>query len=212
MEQPPFLYLVALGPVDPKLLRRLRTAIAEHFPMPVRILDPKPLPAHTYHVVRNQYHSTQLLEYLLKDEYVEPFRVLGITAVDLYIPIFTFVFGEAQLEGRAAIISVFRPGGGPDGVRPPSALFFDRLTKLGLHELGHTFGLGHCRQEGCLMSFAANLELLDQKNLTLCDYCQVLLNDNFRNTGEKIQLKQSEETPPPDASSPASDSGRKRRR
>lgn len=212
MEQPPFLYLVALGPVDPKLLRRLRTAIAEHFPLPVRILAPKPLPPHTYHGFRDQYHSTQLLEYLLKDEYAEPFRVLGVTAVDLYIPIFTFVFGEAQLAGRAAIISVFRPGGDPDGVRPPHALFFDRLTKLGLHELGHTFGLGHCREEGCVMGFAANLEKLDQKNLTLCDYCQVLLNDNFRNTGVKLQPKRSGETPAPDASSPASDSDRRRRR
>lgn len=212
MQQPPFLYLVALGPVDPKLLRRLHTAIAKHFPLPVRILDPKPLPLHTYHVMRDQYHSTQLLEYLLKDEYTEPFRVLGITSVDLYIPIFTFVFGEAQLGGRAAIISVFRPGGDPDGVRPPHALFLDRLTKLGLHELGHTFGLGHCREEGCLMGFSANLEKLDQKNLTLCPYCQIMLNDFFRNTGAEMQFKGSGETLAPDASSPASDSDRRRRR
>jgi archaemetzincin len=182
MAQSPFLYLVALGPVDPKLLRLLRTCIANHFSLPARILDPKPLPPHTYHVMRNQYHSTQLLEYLLKDEYTEPFRVLGVTAVDLYIPIFTFVFGEAQLDGRAALISIFRPGGGADGVRPPRALFLDRLTKLGAHELGHTFGLGHCQEEGCLMGFAANLEKLDQKNLTLCKYCHVLMTDYLRNT------------------------------
>jgi len=182
MEQPPFLFLVALGPVDPKLLRRLRKSIAKHFSLSALILDPKPLPPHTYHVWRDQYHSTQLLEYLLKDEYAEPFRVLGVTAVDLYIPIFTFVFGEAQLDGRAAIISVFRPGGGADGVRPSRTLFFDRLTKLGLHELSHTFGLGHCQEKGCLMGFATNLEKLDQKNLTLCNYCHVLMTDYLRDT------------------------------
>lgn len=61
----PVLDLVPLGPVDLKILQHLRTAIADFLSLPVRILPPKPFPQHTYHVVRNQYHSTQLLEYLL---------------------------------------------------------------------------------------------------------------------------------------------------
>jgi archaemetzincin len=80
-------------------------------------------------------------------------QILGITAADLYIPIFTFVFGEAQLDGRAALISTFRPGGGADGFQPPRPVFLGRLLKLSLHELGHAFGLGHCHQPGCLMVF-----------------------------------------------------------
>ena len=176
----PFLGLVPLAPVDLKILQHLRTAIAGFLSLPVRILPPKPLPPHTYHVVRNQYHSTQLLEYLLAGEdQCEPFRVLGITAVDLYIPIFTFVFGEAQLDGKAAIVSTFRPGGGACNIRPPQPLFLERLIKLSLHELGHTFSLPHCRRDGCLMGFATNLEKLDHKNLELCEYCQILLCDYF---------------------------------
>ena len=99
--------------------------------------------------------------------------------MDLYIPIFTFVFGEAQLDGKAAIISTFRPGGGADDLQPRQPIFLERLIKLSLHELGHTFDLPHCRQEGCLMGFAANLEKLDQKNLELCEYCRILLADYF---------------------------------
>ena len=83
--------------------------------------------------------------------------------MDLYIPIFTFVFGEAQLDGKAAIISLCRPRGDVDGIMPPKSVFLRRLIKLSLHELGHTFGLGHCRQDACLMGFSANLEKLDQK-------------------------------------------------
>ena len=180
----PFLGLVPLGPVDLKILQHLRTAIADFFSLPVRILPPKPLPPHTYHLPRNQYHSTRLLEYLLHEDQDEPFRVLGITAVDLYIPIFTFVFGEAQLDGKAAIISTFRPGGGAGDIRPSRPLFLERLIKLSLHELGHTFGLAHCRQPGCLMGFAANLEKLDQKNLEFCEYCRILLDDYFNNAND----------------------------
>ena len=183
MSHRPFLGLMALGPIDPEILRRLRTAIAKILSLPVRVLRPKPLPPHAYQVVRHQYHSTQLLEYLLAENNSEAFRILGVTAVDLYIPIFTFVFGEAQLDGRAAIISLARPRGDIDGVMPPRQVYLRRLIQLSLHELGHTFGLGHCRQDACLMGFSANLEKLDLKKLAFCEYCHVLLADYLRDKG-----------------------------
>lgn len=176
----PHLFLVPLDPVDPEILRHLSKAIAGLLRLPVKVLPPKPLPSHTHHAGRNQHHSTKLLEYLLDDDHPEPFLVLGITAVDLYIPIFTFVFGEAQLSGKAAIISLFRPGGGAGEVRPNKSIYLDRLFKLSVHELGHTLGLGHCRQPGCLMGFSANLEKLDQKKLVFCEYCRILLADCFK--------------------------------
>ncbi|MCL4501265.1 MAG: peptidase M54 [Deltaproteobacteria bacterium] len=154
-------------------------ALAEFLPLSVQLLPPKHLPMQTYHVQREQNHSTRLLEYLLDDGDLEPFQILGITAADLYIPIFTFVFGEAQLDGRAAIISIFRPSGGAGGSLPSKAVFLGRLLKLSLHELGHSFGVGHCQQPGCLMGFSANLEKLDLKPLAFCQYCQILLKDYF---------------------------------
>ncbi len=177
MSLSPFLALVPLEPVDLQILQPLSEAIAEFLYLPVQILPPKPLPPQYYHLPRNQYHSTGLLEYLLKEDQAEPFRLLGITGMDLYIPIFTFVFGEAQLDGKAAIISTFRPRGGAGGVKPSRDLLLSRLLKLSLHELGHTFALPHCRQDGCLMGFASNLEKLDQKRIGLCKYCLILLDD-----------------------------------
>ena len=136
---------------------------------------------------------------------------MGITAEDLYIPIFTFVFGEAQLDGKAAVISMFRPRGDADGSTPPRSLLLGRLLKLSLHELGHTFGLEHCREEGCLMGFSSNLEKLDRKNLAFCDYCQILLTDYFRDQGLLPPLKRYAETHAPDASTPTADNSRKHR-
>lgn len=213
MSQRVYLGLMALGPVDPEIIRRLRTAVAKTLGLPVKVLRPHPLPQQTYHIVRRQHHSTQLLEYLLADqEAAGAFRILGITAVDLFIPILTFVFGEAQLNGRAAIISLFRPRGDADGSNPPPALVLRRLIKLSIHELGHTLGLGHCREEGCLMGFSANLEKLDQKNPAFCQYCQVLLADFFRDHHLVPRLKRYEGTPAPGAATPAAESGRRRRR
>lgn len=169
-----------LGPVDPDLLRRLQKSLSRHLPLTIRILPSKPLPPQAYHVVRHQYHSTGLLEYLLNNDDEDSYRILGVTAADLYIPIFTFVFGEAQLEGKAAVISLFRPSGAGT-MRVPRQTLIQRLTKLGVHELGHTFGLGHCRQPGCLMGFAENLAKLDNKDMELCSYCRVLLEDYLRN-------------------------------
>lgn len=145
MKRGPVLGLVPLGPVDPEILRYLVKALAEFLHLSVWLLPTKQLPMQTYHVGREQNNSTQLLEFLLDNDDPEPL-ILGITAVDLYIPIFTFVFGEAQLDGRAAIISTFRPGGGADSFQPPKRFFLSRLLKLSLHELGHSFGLGHCHQ------------------------------------------------------------------
>lgn len=179
MRHSPVLGLVPLGAVDPEILRYLHTALADFLGLPVRLLPAKPLPLSTYHLERNQYHSTGLLEYLLDDAQLDSFQILGITSSDLYIPIFTFVFGEAQLDGKAAVISTYRPGGCADGFQPTRRVFLSRLLKLSLHELGHTFALGHCRQPDCLMGFSANLEKLDLKDLGFCEYCRILLNDYF---------------------------------
>ena len=210
MVKHPFLGLVALGPIDPDILQSLHTTLAKFLLLPVRVLHPKPLPPQTYHVMRHQYHATQLLEYLLGDD-SDALRILGITAEDLYIPIFTFVFGEAQLDGKAAVISMFRPRGDADGSTPPKSPVLGRILKLSLHELGHTFGLEHCREDGCVMGFSSNLEKLDRKNLAFCDYCQIMLTDYFRDHGLLPPLKRNAETHAPDASTPTADNSRKHR-
>jgi archaemetzincin len=199
MAKHPFLGLVPLGPVDPYILRSLRTALAKFLLLPVRILRPKPLPLKTYKATRDQYDAIQLLEFILDDVESGAFRVLGVTAKDLCIPILTFVFGDAQLNGRAAIVSLFRPRGDADGILTPRPVYLRRLIKLSLHELGHTFGLEHCSKANCLMGFSSNLEKLDEGELALCDYCQILLSDYYREQGLLPLPRESAELQRPEA-------------
>jgi archaemetzincin len=175
------------------------------------VLHTKPLPLQTYHLARHQYDAAQLLEFLTNDVETKAFRILGVTAKDLYIPILTFVFGEAQLNGKAAIISLFRPRGDASGTLPPRPVFLRRLIKLSLHELGHTFGLEHCRENGCLMGFSSDLEKLDRKHIAFCGYCQILLTDYFRDQGLLPPLKRYAKTHAPNAPTPTAGNSRKHR-
>jgi archaemetzincin len=99
-------------------------------------------------------------------------RVLGITAVDLYVPQLNFVFGEARLGGPSAVISTHRLRPEFYGQLPDEKLFLRRVEIEAVHELGHTFGLGHCPKVCCVMHFSNNIADTDRKGPLFCDDCR----------------------------------------
>jgi len=122
--------------------------------------------------VRNQYRSTRLLERLTR-EYATGLRILGVTSHDLYVPVLTFVFGEAQVSGLSAVVSTFRLREELYGLPGDGALLLDRLTKEAVHELGHTFGLRHCDDWTCVMASSNSVERLDIRTTSFCERCRV---------------------------------------
>jgi archaemetzincin len=98
-------------------------------------------------------------------------KILGVTGIDLFVPVLTYVFGEAQLDGRAAVVSSFRLDDRLYGLSPNPALLRERLVKETLHELGHTFGLLHCRDFECVMHSSTSVEEIDLKPAHLCGKC-----------------------------------------
>jgi archaemetzincin len=124
-----------------------------------------------YNPVRGQYHSTEILRRLLQDPDTESWRILGVTDVDLYIPILTFVFGEAQLGNTAALVSTHRLRPEFYGLPRDPGLLQERLLKEALHELGHTFGLQHCPDYLCVMSASHSVERIDLKQADFCQAC-----------------------------------------
>lgn len=129
-----------------------------------------------YDPSRNQFHSTQVLEVLEKNCPAQGFKIIGITREDLFIPILTHVYGEAQLGGRAAVVSVSRllaDAGTPE-------IGSLRVVKEAVHELGHCFDLRHCKDPFCIMHYCRKLEDVDNKSMQFCRYCRVMLNDHLR--------------------------------
>lgn len=128
---------------------------------------------------RKQHHSTPILEKLAKKAPHQAIRVLGITEVDLFIPILTHVYGEAQLGGTACIISTHRLAEGLS-LAADKGTYYDRVTKEAVHELGHTFKLRHCKDNACIMHYCRSIKDVDRKSEQLCRYCKTLLEDEMK--------------------------------
>ncbi len=120
---------------------------------------------------RNQTNSTALLVQVLSRANNGPAKRIAIVDVDLFIPVLTFVFGEAQLSGTAAVVSTHRLDNRFYGLPRDPALLIQRLEKEIVHELGHTFGLYHCHQFECVMRSSTYVEEIDMKRVLPCPSC-----------------------------------------
>jgi archaemetzincin len=121
---------------------------------------------------RGQYNSTALLAQLLQVSGGMDEKRIAVVGVDLFIPVLTFVFGEAQLNGLAAVVSYHRLANPFYGMAPDESQTWKRLEKEIVHELGHTFGLYHCHQFECVMRSSTYVEEIDLKRGRLCSGCQ----------------------------------------
>ena len=121
---------------------------------------------------RAQYNSSLILRQLITNPPADAEKILGVLDVDLFIPILTFVFGEAQLKGIGAAVSTYRLHNRFYGLPENREVTTDRLLKEAVHELGHTFGLIHCIQPKCVMNSSTYVENIDLKPAELCPLCQ----------------------------------------
>jgi archaemetzincin len=144
-----------------------RLHLERAFGAPVAVWDGVGRPEDAYDPRRRQWSSSRILTWLVRT--APDGRVLGLTDVDLFIPILTFVFGEAQVGGRAAVVSTARlaePG------LPDERIVLERLAKESVHEVGHVFGLLHCDTPGCVMGRSSSLRDVDRKRGELCAACR----------------------------------------
>jgi archaemetzincin len=163
--------LVPVGRVERGHLESLAQGLAARLRVACSISPDGVDAEFAYNPVRGQYHSTEILRRLLQDPGPKSWRILGVTDVDLYIPILTFVFGEAQLGDTGALVSTHRLHPEFYGMPKDPELLRERLLKEALHELGHTFGLPHCPDYLCVMSAAHSVERIDLKQTGFCAAC-----------------------------------------
>jgi archaemetzincin len=162
--------LKPLGNIADEIMEKLKDKVGGIFHCPVETEAGFGGLAEAYNPERKQYHSSKLLVSLGKAEGEE--RVVCIADVDLYVPRLNFVFGEADMVSGTAIISLCRLRQEYYGLAPDDALFLERATKEIVHELGHTFGLGHCSNNRCVMHFSNSLADTDLKEAHFCSMCR----------------------------------------
>jgi len=153
------------------LLQQVSLHLERTLHMEVSVRRPWFDPEASFDSSRGQYNSSRFLAQLLSDQSESATKILGITSVDLFIPVLTYVFGEAQVDGRAAIVSIHRLRSEAYGLPPDDTLLARRLEKEAVHELGHTFGLVHCFEPQCVMNTSTYVEEIDLKSAEFCRKC-----------------------------------------
>jgi archaemetzincin len=124
---------------------------------------------------RGQYNSTEILLHV-KNRY-EGFtgggvvKTLAIIPHDLFIPILTYVFGEAEVGGNVAVVSYYRLAPERYGLPGDPRLLMNRFLKEAVHELGHVHSLIHCSTQECVMHSSSYVEDIDLKGHVFCKHC-----------------------------------------
>lgn len=170
-----YLYVGATPDVDPEVLAAVLVEGAlARFGAPVRHMELCGI-EFAYDAVRRQHGSIPVLEMLARLIPADARKLLAVTERDLFIPVLTFVFGQAQLGGRVGVVSLARLRQEFYGLPPNREVLVERAVKEMLHETGHMFGLVHCTDRSCAMSLATNVRQIDIKRTAFCAVCAARL-------------------------------------
>ncbi len=157
-------------------LEKMLSIISNRFKMETS-LSTRPFDMNPYfNPVRSQYNANEIIQKLVTSA-AENNKIVGITELDLFIPVLRYIFGQAYLGGSAALVSGHRLHNSRYGLAEDPNLYFNRLLKCLIHELGHAFGLKHCLKLGCVMVSTTYVEEMDQKSDLFCHSCQAELTE-----------------------------------
>lgn len=177
------IHVVPLGDADRRRVEGLRDPLSRVFRARVELRDVACDVELFFDEMRVQYNSSRIIEFLQHDvarkrsaaDQNLPPKVLAVSSEDLFIPILTYVFGEAQLGGEIAVVSYHRLETERYGLPPDPVVAQSRLLKESIHELGHTFGLIHCSTQECVMHTSTYAEDIDLKLDVFCPACTAIL-------------------------------------
>ena len=172
----PLVAVVPIGKVPAVAATVVAAHIRGYLDLDADVTGAQDHPAYALDAARLQYDAARILSALASLERNTYQCILGLLDVDLFVPIFTHVFGEAQQGGRCAVVSMFRLGGGSEAGTVPQSIVLERTAKIALHEIGHLLRLHHCQDSHCLMHFSGDLDELDATPFRFCRYCQADLH------------------------------------
>ena len=162
------------------LLKNIGNSLRGVFRIPVTKIDLAIDTNSLYSIERKQYYSTGFIEQALEQTAHINGKILMMTELDIYVPVLTFLFGEAQLNGKLSIVSVCRLHEEFYSGVTNNELLLERTEKEALHELGHNFGLIHCKDWDCVMHSSNSVEEVDIKGGNYCSNCRKILDKKFK--------------------------------
>lgn len=169
--------LKPLAQIDSQILEILKQNLEQIFNCPVETKAVTLSLDYAYNPKRRQYLAPQLLASLRGFSKEPGDRCLVIVDVDLYSPGLNFIFGEADIGSRMAIVSLYRLKPERYGLAQDEKLFQGRAIKEAVHELGHIYYLSHCQDVKCVMHFSNSLADTDIKRTSFCPKCQQKLEE-----------------------------------
>ncbi len=152
--------ILPIGEIDPIYLKVIAGSLLGELHIKSIAFPPLAYPEYAYNKRRIQYNAGTMINRLETMEFKECSKVIALVDADLFIPVFSFVLGEARMGGSTAIVSLYR-------LQNRS----ERAVKVALHEFGHLMNLEHCHETSCIMKFSKNTEQLDSISTIFCNYC-----------------------------------------
>ena len=159
--KPENITLISFGYFEKRFLGEIMYDVEREFRIPVVIEEGHLDLSEYFDPARRQYNGNLLLRDIDTQFASDRVKTLALFNVDLYIPILTFIFGQA-----------YRLYNERYGLKPDERVFVDRLCKEVIHELGHAFGLIHCPTPTCVMRSSTYVEDIDQKSWSFCAKCK----------------------------------------
>lgn len=152
--------ILPVGEIEPLYLKIIAGAFFGELRIKTLILPALDHPDYAFDKRRLQYNAGTLINQLEPQTFSGCSKVIALVDGDLFIPVFSFVLGEARMGGSCALVSLYRLQKKPA-----------RAAKVALHEFGHLMNLDHCHEKKCVMKFSKDIEQLDSISNIFCNYC-----------------------------------------